>query len=156
MIEVRDNDNYVLSLPPALKIHPVFHVDRLSPYSGNNINGLLPPPPDPITVNGEEEYEVEKILDSRFYRNQFQCLVHWKGYDNGHNSWEPAKNLGNAQQKVKEFHREYPSAPRIMSTTSFEGVIWRPLENMTDTTPSDLEWRTGRRTGLEVSRTTRS
>ena len=31
--------DYRLALPPALKIHDVFHVDRLSPYKGNDVNG---------------------------------------------------------------------------------------------------------------------
>lgn len=50
---------YKLKLPVALKIHPVFHIDRLSPYKGNTVNGLLPPPPEPVQVSGEEEYEVD-------------------------------------------------------------------------------------------------
>ncbi|TBU21091.1 hypothetical protein BD311DRAFT_679396, partial [Dichomitus squalens] len=48
--------------------------------------------PEPMEVEGELEYEVEKIEDSRTYRNQFQYLVKWKGYDEGQNSWEPAKD----------------------------------------------------------------
>ena len=55
--------------------HPVFHVDRLSPWTGNNINGANPPPPPPVQVDNEVEYEVERILDSRKYRNQYQYLV---------------------------------------------------------------------------------
>ncbi|QRV96371.1 Retrotransposable element Tf2 protein [Ceratobasidium sp. AG-Ba] len=39
-----------------------------------------PQPPAEVTPDGEEEYEVEKILDSRKQRNQVQYLVHWKGY----------------------------------------------------------------------------
>jgi hypothetical protein len=35
VIEVRSDVNYKLALPPALKVHDVFHVDRLSPYKGN-------------------------------------------------------------------------------------------------------------------------
>ena len=43
--EVISDVDYRLALPPALKIHDVFHVDRLSPYKGNDVNGLTPPPP---------------------------------------------------------------------------------------------------------------
>ena len=57
--------DYKLSLPPQLKLHPVFHADRLSPWGGNDVNGRLPPPPPPIEVKGEEEYKVEKIIDHR-------------------------------------------------------------------------------------------
>ena len=46
-------------------IHPVFHVDLLTPYRETPMHGCnyLRPPPD--LVKGEEEYEVECILDSR-------------------------------------------------------------------------------------------
>src|ERR1700761_4843416 len=56
--EVLSDVDYRLKLPPALRIHNVFHVDHLSCYKGNEVNGLEPPPPEPITVDGEEEYEV--------------------------------------------------------------------------------------------------
>ena len=66
---------YRLDLPSALKLHPVFHVDRLSPYQGNEVNGEQAPPPEPIVVDGEEEYEVDSILDSWYFRRQLQYLV---------------------------------------------------------------------------------
>ena len=74
VVQVRDNDDYELDLPPVLKIHPVFHVDRLSKYTETEENGK-PPPPPPIEVDGEEEWEIERILDSRFYQCQFQYLI---------------------------------------------------------------------------------
>src|ERR1700727_72466 len=48
--EVLSDVDYRLALPPALRLHDVFHVDRLSPYKGNDVNGLIPPPPDPVTI----------------------------------------------------------------------------------------------------------
>ena len=66
---------YRLRLPPSMHQHPVLHIDRLSPWIGNYINGANPPPPPPVQVDNEVEYEVERILDSRKYRNQYQYLV---------------------------------------------------------------------------------
>jgi hypothetical protein len=48
-----------------MKIHPVFHVSLLEPYKESTIPGRLPAPPPPIEINGEEEFEVSKIIDSR-------------------------------------------------------------------------------------------
>ena len=59
VIEKLGDRDYRLDLPAALKIHNVFHVDRLSPWGGNKVNGELPPPPAPVIVEGEEEYEVD-------------------------------------------------------------------------------------------------
>jgi hypothetical protein len=38
--EVRSDVDYHLDLPPVLKIHDVFHVDRLSPYSNTEATKL--------------------------------------------------------------------------------------------------------------------
>ena len=81
--EVRSDVDYKLALPPALKIYDVFHVDHLSPYKGNEINGQTPPPPEPVTVNGEEEYEVDYIRDSKLFGHTLIYLVRWTGYGEG-------------------------------------------------------------------------
>ena len=57
--------DYKLDLPRSMsRIHPVFHVDRLSPWKGNEVNGILPPPPEPVELDDEIEYEVREVLDS--------------------------------------------------------------------------------------------
>jgi len=43
-------------------------------------------PPLPIVVNGELEWEVEEVLDSRWHRRRFQFLIKWKGFSREHNS----------------------------------------------------------------------
>ena len=53
-----------LKLPQHWKIHPVFHVSLLkpaqAPYPGN-----AHPPPEPVLINDQLEWEVSKILDSK-------------------------------------------------------------------------------------------
>ncbi|QRW19820.1 Retrotransposable element Tf2 protein [Rhizoctonia solani] len=78
-------------------------------------HGQDPPQPAPIvTEEGEEEYEVEKILDSKWKgcrkARKLWYLVKWKGYDKGSNSWEPVDNVANAKEAKEEFHKEYPDA----------------------------------------------
>ena len=64
---------------------------------------LLEPPP--IVVDEEEEYKVEKVLDSRIYRRKFQYLVKWKGYSNKDNSWEPEELLKHSQEEIQRFNK---------------------------------------------------
>ena len=56
---------YQLKLPPQWKIHNVFHIDLLTPYREMDLHGANFTKPPPDLVDGEEEYEVEEILDSR-------------------------------------------------------------------------------------------
>ncbi len=133
---------YCLKLPPFMRQHPVFHVDRLSPWQGNDINGNNPPPPKPIEVDNQLEYEVDEILDSRKYRNQLQYLVKWKGYDTGHNSWEPAPHLTHCPQLLQTFHSQHPAALRRLPATIFATLPWQPRTTLTDTLPCP-EWELG-------------
>ena len=52
---------YQVDLPDNMKLHDVFHVALLRPY---HTDGTVHPPPA-ILIEGEEEYEVDMILDHR-------------------------------------------------------------------------------------------
>ncbi len=71
------------------------------------------PVPLPVIVDGEEEYLVEEILDSRVNRRkkQFQYLVKWKGYGPENNSWESLENV-DGNTLVHDFHNRYPNKPK--------------------------------------------
>jgi len=112
---IRDQINsvvYRLHLPESIKIHLVFHVSLLEPYTTVNLprrRQMLPPP---IKIDNNQEFEVEEVLDSRQRRNKLEYLVYWRGYDISERTWEPSRNLANASAKVKVFHQRYPSKPR--------------------------------------------
>ena len=97
---------YQLRLPRSMnRLHPVFNIVKLTLAPVDPIPGRqAPPPPPPELVDGEEEYTVEEILNSRMFRHKLQYLVKWEGYGVEHNTWEYLENLDNAAEAVAEFH----------------------------------------------------
>ena len=67
-----------LDLPPAMKIHLVVNVSCVKPWK-QPMEGQNKPTPPPIEIQGEEEYEVEEVLDSRHCRGMVEYCVRWKG-----------------------------------------------------------------------------
>ena len=111
IIRVLSPITYQLELPPQWKIHDVFHVDLLTPYHETDIHGpnFAQPPPD--LINGEEEYKVEEILDSRRYGQgrKVQYLVKWKGYPSLDNQWVNWDDM-HADEALENFRSHKPEA----------------------------------------------
>jgi len=95
-----------LELPKTIKIHPVVNVSRVRLYKPQ-VEGQKKTPPKPVIIEGEEEFEVEKILNKRVVRGKEKFLVRWKGYMAKGDTWESRENLENAKELVEEFEREY-------------------------------------------------
>ena len=95
-----------LELPNSIKIHPVVNVSRVRLYK-SQVKGQKKIPPKPVIIEGEEEFEVEKILNKRMVRGKEKFLVRWKGYMAGEDTWENRENLENAKELVEEFEREH-------------------------------------------------
>ena len=116
---------YRLKLPHGLRqLHPVFNVVKLSTAPDDLIPGRkLQAPPPPIVIDGELEWEVEEVLDSRWHQRRFQFLIKWKGFSREHNScWEVASNV-KAPDLVAEYYRRYPAAPRHIHRTDFDTLF---------------------------------
>jgi transposase InsO family protein len=94
-----------LKLPAKMKIHPVFHVSLLRKYQQNpaEFSERYRPPPPPVAIGDQQEYEVERILDKRQRRSRIEYLVKWVGYALYDATWEPLDNLANAQDAVRDF-----------------------------------------------------
>jgi hypothetical protein len=102
---------YQLTLPGTWKIHDVFHVDLLTPYIETEFHGPNYTRPPPDLVQGEEEYEVEKVLNSRRHGRgrKIQYLVKWKGYPDSDNEWVNWDDM-HADEALEEFRKENPSS----------------------------------------------
>ncbi|KAJ9526146.1 hypothetical protein QJQ45_009579 [Haematococcus lacustris] len=92
-----------LDLPPAMaRIHPVFHVALLRPYTSEHPH--LPPPVD--WLDEAPQYEVEKLLAHRGVRagRARGYLVKWQGYDDSYNTWDPRNNLVNCKEVLTAYN----------------------------------------------------
>src|ERR1700720_4349293 len=58
--------SFTLRLPEHMKaVHPVFHVSQLELSTPNMIPNRIQPPPPPVEVDNDIEYEIAEILDSK-------------------------------------------------------------------------------------------
>ena len=151
---------YRLKLPPWMsRVHPVFPVIKLEAAPPDPIPGRIPPPPpEPELIDDELEWEVEQVVDSKWYYGKLQFKVWYKGYPRHKATWQPSQDLENAPEKVAEFYRAHPQAvgykewlklhpsPSIhmLSDSAFR-ELWSDLwyrRGMSDASPN---WRSQRR-----------
>jgi hypothetical protein len=112
--KVINRNAYRLELPYSMKVHNVFHVSLLNRYIGPVLGQQPHDPPTAITAENpdHEEWEVERILNSRKQYRKLWYLVQWAGHNYVNTSWEPAENLGSASEVVADLRRENPAKPR--------------------------------------------
>ena len=76
----------------------------LTPYHETQAHSpnFTRPPPD--LIDGEEEYEVKRIVAHRHFgqSKRLQYLIKWKGYPESNNTWEPADQV-HAPELIKHY-----------------------------------------------------
>jgi phage-related protein len=150
MEEGQSGPMYRLDLPPGYKLlHPVFSVDRLSPWRGNDVNGIHLPPPALVIIDGQQQWEVKDILDSQKWGQGLQYLVHWQGYNKSHNSWQlQSQMLEDAPEAVEDFHKTHPGVPQAVKASFWKHIVWKLYKNLTKTIHPGVEWVTGKFPGI--------
>ena len=123
VLEKRGNRAFKLDISPRWKIHPVFHVLLLEPYKVSDRPNREQPPREPEDVEGDLEWEVEKIVKSevmthmrkvRRVNKEFKELryfMKWAGCLEDENTREPLEGLVNAREVGEKFDRENPGIP---------------------------------------------
>jgi len=121
VIEKIGSSAYKLKLPDYWKnVHPTFNVSKLHPYHEDPKEPNFTRPPADI-VEGEPEWEVEKILDAKFANRRLKFLVKWLGWPDAENSWQDEVDLENAPEVIAEFYKQFPGAPRRLDDGSKAG-----------------------------------
>ena len=110
--------DFWLQLPHQDKVHSVFHASKLIPYHGDEISGCNATKLPSIEVKGHNEFEVEKIPDSKVHYGYVQYLVKWLGYDVSEATWEPVHNVKHYKDLLDAFHVAHPDVPQPISLTN--------------------------------------
>jgi Chromo (CHRromatin Organisation MOdifier) domain len=120
---------FQVALPPQWCIHNVFHASLLMPYKETEEHGENFAQPPPELIEGQEEYEVEQIVNSRRWGRawKLQYLLRWKGYSCAHDSWQDATEV-HAPRLIREYYARKKSA---ICATSIKGGG----QSMTNTSP---------------------
>jgi Chromo (CHRromatin Organisation MOdifier) domain len=120
------NGAYHLKVPQSMsRLHPVFNVIKLTPAPSDPIPGHHPKPPPPLEiVDGEEEWVVEEVLDSKVINWKLWYLIKWKGFGIEHNSWEPWDSI-HAPNLIAEFYQKHPGAAHQVRAIDFSAISFR-------------------------------
>ena len=103
--------SFKLKLPESMKIHPVFHAEKLRKDAGDPLPGQANPETLPLELeNGELEYEVQKVLAVKLIRGKLKYKIEWKGWDPDP-EWYPASALNNSPLALRDFHAANPTRP---------------------------------------------
>lgn len=108
VLEKYGKNAYRLDLPKKYgRLHHTFHVSLLEAYRKREGQET----PEPIDVDGDEEWTVEQILSDRRRRGTQEYYVRWEGFSEAHDTWEPASHLRNAKEKITEYVRGKKKKP---------------------------------------------
>ena len=85
-----------LDLQNLPNIFPVFHTSEICPFTENN-DDQFPSrslkPQEPITVNSQQEFFINKIVNERKHAKKTLYCVHWQGEGPEGDIWLPAEEL---------------------------------------------------------------
>jgi hypothetical protein len=108
--------SYRLTLPSSMKIMPDFHASLLRKDPADPLPGQHAEPQPPVFVDsgGDKQWEVERIVASRWKKQgrgkTLEYRAKWVGYDDDP-QWYPARNFEDAPNLMKDYHDARPEDP---------------------------------------------
>lgn len=98
---------YRLQLPATWKIHDVFHISLLEKYHRReDSEDIQEPLPLAELVDGQEEWEIEEILDKKKRSGKIWYYIKWNGYPEEFNQWLPGEELEHAEELREQFEEK--------------------------------------------------
>ena len=99
----------------------MFHISMLEPATPNTFQQHSKPLLAPVIIDGEPEYEISQIINSKIDHQRTCKLLYkviWLGYKDtdSDSEWLPVIELEHAKELVNDFHLKYPSKPGPLQT----------------------------------------
>jgi len=103
--------SFLLKLPETMKVHPVFHAEKLRKDPQSPLPGQANPEPPPVVLeDGEQEYDVDRVLAVKLVRGKLKYRIQWVGWDEDP-EWYPASTLSNSPLALQRFHNDNIDLP---------------------------------------------
>jgi hypothetical protein len=119
--------SYRVELPEGMqRLHNVFHTSLLSLDPSDPLPDQIQEAPGPIEIDETPMWEVEQILDSRYYYGRCQYRAKWVGHTQPDMVWYPTGNFDHAPDVVRAYHDKYPNKPKPVQSLKIPAV---DLEN---------------------------
>ncbi len=98
------DSSYKLELSEFMHIHDVFHSDLLQLIVNNFLSDQKNKFSDSIVINDKDKWEINDILNFRWYQRWLQYKVKWNDYDNDLNWYNADDNeFINTQKIIDDF-----------------------------------------------------
>jgi hypothetical protein len=89
------------------------------PFPSRPLAHSRPPPVAAADTNGEEEYEVERVVAQRKRGRVVECLVQWVGYPPEENTWQQRSQLARtAADALADFDAAQADDVELAATTA--------------------------------------
>ena len=115
IIKVVGKRAFRVQLREDSQAHPTFQVQLLEPYRVSREESRRKRPPTPKPIDGEVNYVVQEIIESRRDNRKkgkpVEYFVLWEGYPNEEGTWETYDKLKRiAEGALQEFRAKNPNA----------------------------------------------
>ncbi len=123
--DVIGSQSYRLELPSGWRIHNVFHVSLLEKDSSKQGEVSQSLENMEFDEGDAHDYVVAGVVDSAVFEpgedgkaGGLYYQVHWEGYPDSEDTWEPYEGVSHLRKLLGKFHKEHPNKPTAESVVT--------------------------------------
>jgi hypothetical protein len=93
ILEKKRGNAFLVDLTQPMKVHRVLTANKLRKAHSEPRAGQVTLEPEPMEIDGEHQWQVEKILDCRNIRGKLKYQADWVRFDKEDKKSRPASNF---------------------------------------------------------------